>query len=153
MNDEERILVELIRNAFRGVTLGKGVGLLQGQGLDDYADAKTLADYRAQDEQEDWSRLPVEKLNSCSSSLSFFDAEGMRFHLPAYLVADLEGTLTQDVIFHLTYTDHDAMSRFEMLSADQREAVRRFILLRFDVAGNSFTAPLLEAALDGYWRS
>ncbi|MDZ7616233.1 MAG: hypothetical protein U1E05_04465, partial [Patescibacteria group bacterium] len=35
--DKDRVL-DLVRSAFRGVTLGNGVGLRHGQGLDDYAD-------------------------------------------------------------------------------------------------------------------
>jgi len=27
----------------------------------------------------------------CNSSLSFFNADGMRFHLPAFLIAELKG--------------------------------------------------------------
>ena len=106
--DNGRVL-GLVRRAFQGVTLGKGVGLRQGQGLDDYADERTLASYRAQDEKHDWSAIPVADLDRCYSSLSFFDADGMRFHLPAYLIADLEGSLqTADVLFHLVYTAHAA---------------------------------------------
>ena len=71
MNDA---LCDTIRNAFSGVKLGKGVGLQEAQGLDDYDDAATRARYRASDEKEDWSRIPAAELNRCYSSLSFFDA-------------------------------------------------------------------------------
>ncbi len=151
MNRDQSDLANFIRDAFRGVTLGDGVGMLEGQGLDDYDDAETLKALRARDEKEDWSRIPVDLLNNGHSSLSFFDAEGMRFHLPAYLVAKLEGTLTQDVIFHLTYLDDHGLSRFELLSEDQREAVRRFLLLQLDPE-NSFMSPLIQKALDLYWK-
>ncbi|HEV3438252.1 MAG TPA: DUF6714 family protein [Gemmata sp.] len=150
MTSEERRVADLIIAAFRGVTLGEGVGLLQGQGLDDYADDETLKDYRSKDEKQDWTRLRVDSLIACHSSLSFFDAEGMRFHLPAYLLTDLEGTMTQDILFHLTYLGNGATSRFEMLSETQREAVRQFLLLRLD-PDDSFTSPLIRAALDSYW--
>ena len=98
MTPEEERVADLVRRAFYGVTLGNGVGLLHGQGLDYYADRQTLAQYRAKDEKLDWTRIGVTELNRCHSSLSFFDAEGMRFHLPAYLIADLEGTLNQDIV-------------------------------------------------------
>jgi hypothetical protein len=121
--DQRRMAVEkdralsLVRSAFQGVTLGKGVGLRQGQGLDDYADERSLATYRAQDEKLDWSAIPVADLDQCYSSLSFFDADGMRFHLPAYLVADLEGRLqTASVLFHLVNLVHGVASQFEALT-------------------------------------
>lgn len=156
-NDQRKMAAEadrvvaLVRSAFHGVTLGNGVGLRQGQGLDDYADERTLASYRAQDEKNDWSAIPVADLGRYSSSLSFFDAEGMRFHLPAYLVADLEGSLQNvDVLFHLVHTDQ---GRFDMLSTTQREAVRQFLLLRLSDNHREFEHPAIEAALANYWTA
>lgn len=149
--DKDRVL-RLVRSAFQSVTLGEGVGLRQGQGLDDYADAQTLASYRAQDEKRDWSAIPFADLDRYYSSLSFFDADGMRFHLPAYLVADLECRLqTADVLFHLIYTAHGAASQFDTLSSAQREAVREFLLLRLSDPHREFEHPMIEEALRDYW--
>jgi hypothetical protein len=150
MTERIQHLLNQIRIAFAGVKLGNGVGLRQGQGLDDYADARTLASYRAQDEQHDWSAIAVEALDQCYSSLSFFDAEGMRFHLPAYLVADLKQQLkTADVLFHLAYC---VDSRFEKLSDAQRNAVREFLLLRLSDRHYEFVHPMIETALREYWK-
>lgn len=149
MTPQEERVANLVRRAFRGVTLGSGVGLIQGQGLDDYADQETLARYRAKDEKLDWTRIAVTELNQCHSSLSFFDAEGMRFHLPAYLIADLEGTFNQDIVFHLIYFEHNALSRFELLSPEQRHAVREFLLLRRST--RPFDRETIDEALSGYW--
>ena len=153
MTERERRVLNLIQTAFAGVSLGEGVGLRQGRGLDDYADAQTLASYRAQDEKHDWTAIPVADLNQYSSSLSFFDLDGMRFHLPAYLVADLEGSLTADVLFHLVYMAQGAASRFDTLSPAQREAVREFLLLRLSDPHRAFVHPMIEAALQNYWAA
>ena len=56
-------LCALIQDAFAGVKLGNGVGLMQAQGLDDYADSATCASYRASDEKDDWRRISPEALN------------------------------------------------------------------------------------------
>lgn len=153
MTDAERRVAELIRQAFRGVKLGGGVGLLQAQGLDDYSDAETLAKYRSQDEKEDWSRLSFEELNSCESSIMFFDAEGMQFHLPAYLLADLEGTLNQSVLFQLCYHGNDTESRFALFNEGQRSVVREFLLLRLADPDCQFEHPMIENALEAYWNA
>ncbi len=148
--DTDRVLA-LVRRAFHGVTLGNGVGLHQGRGLDDYADERTLASYRAKDEKNDWSAIPIADLDRCYSSLSFFDAEGMRFHLPAYLVADLEDSLqTADVLFHLVYPDQE---RFGALSLAQREAVRQYLLLRLSDNHREFYHQAIEAALANSWSA
>ncbi|MBN9517080.1 hypothetical protein J0H58_00950 [bacterium] len=142
----------------RGVTLGEGVGLLQGQGLDDYALPAKLAEYRAKDEKDDWSRIPPVILDQCNSSLSFFDAEGMRFHLPAYLLADLEEkTQAADVVFTLTYKGIGGAEVFELLSEPQREAVRQFLLLKLAEMtgweGETPASPMIRAALNSVWAT
>jgi hypothetical protein len=152
MTGQKQHVLSLVRAAFAGVTLGEGVGLRQGQGLDDYADAHTLALDRAQDEKRDWLAIPTADLDHCSSSLSFFDAEGMRFHLPAYLVADLEDKLqAADILFHLVYLANGAEERFDKLSVAQRFAVREFLLLRLSDPEREFVHPLIETALREYW--
>lgn len=159
MTENERHVLDLIRDAFAGVVLGDGVGLWQAQGLDDYADVQKLAAYRARDEKHDWSAIPVAELDRCNSSLSFFDADGMRFHLPAYLVADLEGRLeTAEVLFHLFHLTNGMHARFDTLSPAQRAAVRAYLQLRLSERNQEPQPPeqppdqpLLEAALRGYW--
>ena len=139
-----------IEAAFAGVTLGGGVGLQEAQGLDDYADAATCAAYRANDEKDDWHRIPTEALNHCNSSLSFFDAEGMRFHLPAYLLADLRGDYGFGMAFCLTQTsDYDRY--FRLLSDAQRSAVRAFLLHIADDPEYEFDRPHIVRALNEYW--
>lgn len=151
--EKERVLA-LIRRAFQGVILGEGVGLREGEGLDDYADKLTLAVYRSQDEKLDWSAIPATDLDRYSSSLAFFDADGMRFHLPAYLVAELDRRLQAvSIVFHLTCVSHDGPSRFDTLSPTQREAVREFLLLCLSDNNYEFERPLIEAALRDYWTS
>jgi len=142
-----------IREAFQGVTLGKGVGLFEGQGLDDYEDASTRRAYRAKDEKDDWKSIPVENLNLCYSSLSFFDAEGMRFHLPAFLIAQLDGILRVDPVFHLTHMDDWAKSKFVLLTKAQRDAIRDFLILIQDDPDFDFNRPHIKTALANYWTS
>ena len=139
-----------IESAFAGVTLGGGVGLQEAQGLDDYADAATCAAYRANDEKDDWHRIAAEALKHCNSSLSFFDAEGMRFHLPAYLLADLRDDYGFGMAFCLTQTsDYDRY--FRLLSEAQRRAVRAFLLHILDDPDYQFDRPHILHALDDYW--
>jgi hypothetical protein len=138
-----------IETAFAGVTLGNGVGLREAQGLDDYADAATCAVYRANDEKDDWHRIPSEALQHCHSSLHFFDAEGMRFHLPAYLLADLRDDSGIDLDFSLTQTIN--YDRFSLLSDIQRRAVRSFLLHLLDDPDYQFGRPQIIRALDDYW--
>jgi hypothetical protein len=58
--------------------------------------------------RRDWSAIDAAFLDGHYNALCFFSEAGFRFFLPAYLVADLEGSLaTADPLFHLTNGFHD----------------------------------------------
>ncbi|MGV3661747.1 MAG: DUF6714 family protein [Prosthecobacter sp.] len=144
-------LCRVIEDAFAGVTLGQGVGLQQAQGIDDYADAATCGRYRAADEKEDWRRIPAEALNRCNSSPSFFDAEGMRFHLPSFLIAELHGEYHFDFVLSLTHLTDHRIAMFALLSAAQHAAVRRYLLHIAEDRDHQFYGEDIRRALEEYW--
>ena len=144
-------IAAVIKSAFSNVTLGNGIGLREAQGLDDYEDAETCASYRANDEKSDWSRIAIEDLNACYSSLSFFDAEGMRFHLPAFLIAELGGGYLQDMSYQLAYLNEYSMSQYALLSPAQRQAVRAYLLFILEDESYAFSHPQVVRALNEYW--
>lgn len=153
MNDAEERVAHLVRAAFAGVTLGRGIGLWEAQGIDEYANHRKVEAYRSRDEKDDWSSISAADLDYCNSSPCFFDAEGMRFHLPAYILADLEGkTKTANVLFHLTYQRGECAGRYELLSLEQRAAVREFLLLRLADPLRKFEHRSIERALQGFWQ-
>ncbi len=138
--------------AFADVRLGSGIGLKEAQGLDDYASAETCAQYRTTDEKDDWRCITICQLNESSSSLSFFDAEGMRFHLPAFLIADLDGTYGHGMAFHLAHVHDFEPPRYALLSPEQRAAVRAFLIYIADEEYYAYERPHIVRALDEYWR-
>ena len=101
-------IIDQITLAFQGILLGRGVGLHEGQAIDDYATEKERAYKRSLDEKENWAHIPAESLNAYYSSLTFFDAAGMRFHLPAFLTCDLRGEFDSDSIEYsvVNLSDH-----------------------------------------------
>jgi hypothetical protein len=144
---EAQRVIQAIRTAFAGVALGSGVGLYQAQGLDDYASEAELERLRSKDEKEDWARISADALNECYSSLSFFDPEGMRFHIPAYLIADLDGEYKHGMAFTLC----NPRDQFTKLSAQQSAAVRLY--LQYIVAEDDydFDRPHIVRALEECW--
>lgn len=151
MGSEEERLLKLIREAFQGVTLGGGVGLREGRGLDMYVSAEELAEMRSEDEQQNWANISWEDLNRYSGSLCFFDAEGMRFHLPAFLIADLEGTFNGDLVSLLS---GGGDRYFALLSDSQRLAVREYLLFlgqSSEECHQELDRPQIEEALSKQW--
>lgn len=145
---------ETIRAAFAGVVLGNGVGLTEAAiGHDSNADDDVLAALREKDEQLDWRKISYADLNLHHCSLSFFDADGMRFHLPAFLIADLQGESYDDISFRLTDKSGFYFDKFSILTEVQRAAVRDF--LRFigtDEEHGYYGDPEITGALEGYWK-
>src|SRR3954462_14330046 len=144
-------LVSLIREAFSGVTLENGIGLREAQGIDDYAYAQTCAAYPTGDEKQAWSRISIEELNACYSSLSFFDAKGMRFHLAAFLIAELSGEYHQDMSLQLAYLNDYTISQYGLLSPAQRSAVRAYLQFVLRDPRYAFSHAQIKRALDEYW--
>ena len=122
-------LIQEIRTAFKDVKLEDGVGLWEAQGIDDSADQKTILDLRRKDERKDWEHIPYKDIELCESSLSFFDAKGMRFCLPKFLIFDLleeqlnkeQDISSPDVIFTLGYklNEEYQLNRFSLLNNQQ----------------------------------
>jgi hypothetical protein len=51
----------------------------------------------------DWQSIEPEFLDDRADALSFFSQAGLRFFLPAFLIADVQGLLMRaDPLFHLT---------------------------------------------------
>jgi hypothetical protein len=144
-------LCPLIETAFAGVTLGGGVGLMEAQAIDDYADAGTRGKHRAEDEKLDWRKLSFEKLRQCNSSLSFFDAEGMRFHLPAYLICELNHEYGFALATSLSMLYEGGQEKYSLLSPEQRDVVRKFLLHMLHDRDHRLDRPHIERALNEYW--
>jgi hypothetical protein len=141
-------ICEKIRRAFQGVKLGDGIGLFEADGVDEYADEATRKAYRERDEKEDWQRIPRENLRG--EGICFTDAEGMRFHLPAFMVAAVQYGRDFSPVFMLE--NDSAQDLFVLLSPEQREAVREFLLFVKDDPEHSFDRPEIEHALSGPWK-
>ena len=99
---KEELILE-ITNAFKDLRLGNGIWLQEGNTIDDYADDKTIAQCKKIDERKNWKNISSESLNKYNSAFSFFDAEAMRFHLPAFMIADIKWEyIIWNIIFYLT---------------------------------------------------
>lgn len=148
--DADRIC-SMISAAFADVKLGEGIGLWEAQGLDDYEDEQTCMKYRERDEKLNWKIITDEDLERCNSSPSFLDAEGFRFHLPAFMIADLRDAYGFDFIYSMINFQHLKYERYKLLSPLQRQAVREYLIWHRDDPQNDSDRPEIEKALSSYW--
>jgi hypothetical protein len=144
-------LITTITDAFQGVELEDGIGLREADAIDSYADARVRIECRQQDEQHDWSAIPPEALNTYNSSLSFFDAKGFRFHLPAFMIAEIKGEYRFGMAFVFTHLTEYAQSRFAILSREQRAVVRMFLEYLLTHPDYVYEQDKIKLALESYW--
>jgi hypothetical protein len=135
------------------VILGDGVGLWEAQAIDDYESDEIREAARAGDVKGDWSSIPSADLAKSESSLSFFDPSGMRFHIPAFMLAELDGHLRMGfTVISLTnvYDDY-GLHQWSGLSPDQRAAVHEFLKVMMEHEEYKFESESIERAIKEYW--
>ena len=144
-------LISEISEAFKGVELENGIGLSEADAIDSYSDMEFRAQCRQNDEKFNWNAIPSSALNKYNCGLYFFDAKGMRFHLPAFMIANINGEYIFDMVFILTHLSDYSKSQFELLSKKQREAITLFLQQLLEEPNYDFEKPQITRAIEDYW--
>ena len=116
-------VIAKISDAFADTKLGDGVGLFEANGLDDYASDEELRRLRASDEKLDWKRISAADLSRCYCSPSFFDPQGFVFHLPAFLIAELNDEHPYGFIDRIYCAEEHPEGWRALLTNKQRDAI------------------------------
>ena len=58
----------------------------------------------------------------------------MRFYLPAFLIADLQGQFRFDLVYTFIYLDEYKEQQFSLLNAQQKQAVAQYLMCRIEGA-------------------
>ena len=156
MNENREKLIKSIEEAFKGVILEDGIGLFEAQAISSYETEDIRKLYRQKDEITDWQAISKETLEECYDSHCFFDAKGMRFHLPAIMICQLKHENCEvDIVGALfDYWEEDKpvrlKERFDILSFEQRNTVRQFLIEMF--AENLHHEEEIKKAFKAYWN-
>ncbi len=148
--DKDKVISQ-IEDAFSGIVLGSGIGLWEAQAIDDYESEDIQEKSRDKDEKENWKLLSTDVLQRCNSSLSFFDADGMRFHLPAFIIGDLKNEVN-DPIYNLTQLDEYTKSQLTSLNKAQRQAITVYLKFCLSQDEYNFDHPVIRRVLNEYWE-
>lgn len=125
-------LIRKINDAFTGLSLGDGTGLLEAKGLDDYATTEELVALRSRDEQSDWRRIDVETLNRCYAAPTFMNPRGFIFHLPAFLIAELNDNFDYGFIDRMIDPDSLPSAWIDLLNPAQSTVIADVLRLIAD---------------------
>lgn len=158
-NQKEQVL-QLIYAAFDQVKLEDGVSLHETIKIDNYGLTNEVLESQIKaDERKDWKKLiddpELIEVNGIGG-LSFYDAKGLRFHLPAYMCLCINHPNTEvanSLIFQLTHLETYNRERFFILTIEQRKAVKVFLnYVRYNTGfAFEFYFKEIESAIDGYW--
>ena len=160
----KEILSTKIRNAFKDITLGNGIGLNEAQGIAEEKNPQELLVLRKEDEKTHWENILTSDLSRCRDSLIAFDSKGMQFHIPRFMIASLYNSLYDEHDFginvsialtsvaKLTPYQPDSIDQFSDLTKEQREAICAYLgYLLEDEEYKCFAEQDIRLALDYYW--
>lgn len=151
MEKDKKFIISKINEAFKDVELNGGIGLSEADAIDDYKDAKFRDECKINDEKYCWNAIPSAVLNQFNCSLNFFDAKGMKFHLPAFMIADINDEYKFGIVFTLTNLSDYSKSQFVLLTTKQREAVKLFLDFFLVNPNYEFEKPEIKTAIESYW--
>jgi hypothetical protein len=156
VTQERDALRAKIVEAFHGVSLEGGIGLRQADGIDSRKSEDVCRLLREGDEKDDWSQIPQDDLDRYSGSLTFLDPDGMRFYLPAFMLADIDqqGSNCSDQFDLLSrfidLSDH-SKKQFSLLSLQQRSVVADYLRYVQDQPGHWLYVHRIDYALESFW--
>lgn len=147
-----------IYKAFEGVELGEGVSWREADVIDDYGGDQQRQLARAQDEQKDWTQIPLSLIGDLryQSVLSFLDIEGYKFYLPICMIYVLDEFKTSDsaIIDSLLFDLLDSKKVEELimvLDKDQIHCVRNFLTAYLELGVDYRQAEKIYKALKKDW--
>jgi hypothetical protein len=156
LSDRRLNLLAAIDSAFDGVELGTGVSLRETIAIDNSRTPTERAAIRAGDEQHNWRKLvddPDLWRIVHVGGISFYDDDGYRFHLPAYLtlaVRDPHRTEIDGIVDSLLFKLTVHFDTHPVLSAAQRKCVHdALVFLREEYESESEE---LDRAIRGWSR-
>ncbi len=135
MNDRDYV-IESIRQAFRDVKYpGDDFLLGSREGCEPFEEIEPFKG------QQDWTKIKSDLLDERYTALNFFSEAGLRFFLPAFLIADLNDELqTADPMFIL-------VNGFNNLSIEHQIEKRVFVR---NTGKNAFINPRRYGAMTFY---
>jgi len=82
---------------------------------------------------------------------SVVDAEGMRFLMPAFILAQLAGDTSDAPIYSLSQSVIVIPEQFQLFTVAQKRAIAGFLEFCLDDANFALDAPHIKRALNEFW--
>jgi hypothetical protein len=112
-------LIAEITAAFDGVSREDGTTLHEAEAIDDWKSDEECRAARRLDTEQRWQDVPYEDIWACCSALSFLDAKGFLYYLPAFMVHGLRhfeddpSSILSSCEFHLLHESQKSLRKSE----------------------------------------
>jgi hypothetical protein len=146
-------VLDRILRAFAKVQLGDGLSIRQTKIIDDHGPIEAYKAARARDACSDWKAICDEVIEN-HHGVAFLDAQGLVYHLPAYMSFALRNYRTSKTC-SIDFTIY-ALGRkgeyFDLLTASQKAAIRHFLKFMIHHAGRHCDTGHAKKALETIWK-
>ena len=161
MDDRKSELIQEIKAAFRGVTLGNGTSIADAMVIDGCPDGE-IESVSDLDTGSDWSEVP-DSLIENYPVITFMDARGFRYYLPAYLLWTVRhyherpGSSSPDSAVRCLTSgicckpERRDLTRYRLLTRAQRMAIAHFLEFLCNEAWDQFSSKPIRRAVREYW--
>ena len=158
----EAVITE-IESAFAGVEIKGGTTLHEAEAIDRGLSDDERLKARIKDTAKRWADVPEKDIENHPEALSFLDAPGYRFYLPAYMIWSLKnyrisGSLSSDYTIYSLAPDNKAkdnawkLKRFRTFTPAQGRAIFRFLKFMAECTDGYADDFAAKTAMDGYWK-
>lgn len=152
-------ITDAIEAAFGDAALADGLSLHQAEALDHLQLPEVVRRARGLDTEERWQDIPDEKVEEFHFALTYLDPEGLRFHLPRYMVYALEhpgldNPAVDAAVYACDFGDEigeDVLAQFNAMSRSQMQVIARFLVHVAESGEESYDSLVAAMAIELFW--
>ena len=152
-------ITEAIEAVFGDAALGNGLSLHQARALDHLELPEAVRQARRLDTEKRWQDIPDEKVEEFHFALTYLDPEGLRFHLPRYMVYALEhpgldNPAVDAAVYACDFGDEieeEVLAQFNAMSRSQMEVIARFLVHVAEAGEEAYDSLVAAMAIESFW--
>jgi hypothetical protein len=152
-------LFQEVHAVFGKVELGDGLSLHQAGAMDLMLTPEEVRQSRRLDPETRWQDIPDSKVEEFHYALTFMDPEGMRFHLPRFIVYSLEHPgLDSPAVDAAVYAcdfgddvDDQVLGQFNAMSRRQMRTIANFLVFVAESKDEDYDVLVAAMAVESFW--
>ena len=152
-------LIAEIEDAFGKEELGDGLSMHQAGAMDLLLEPEEVLQARALDPEARWQDIPDERVDEFHYALTYMDPEGLRFHLPRFMVFALENPgLDSPAVDAAVYAcdfgeemKQEVLAQFNAMSRNQMRTIAHFLVHVAEAKDEDYDVMIAAIALESFW--